>query len=154
MKNMTVHKASSSRQLAWALIAALTGVGSAFAEPAVAISGYSPVSYFTQARPELGSTEHAVVYADKTYYLTNAEQVRQFRANPEKYVPRYESCPYSLALGGTMPLDPQNFKIIGGSLLLFHQSERGDGLAQWQASGWSEQELLERADAAVFRVRF
>ena len=116
------------------------------AEPKLAISGYSPVSYFTEGKPQMGSAEFAAVHQDKRYYFTSAEQVELFMQNPEKYRPRHDVCPYSLALGKVKPIDPTNFKIIAGTLLLFHKSDTEDGLQAFENSGLSEQELIERAD--------
>lgn len=63
------------------------------------IDGYSPVSYFTVNKAEKGSQEFSVEQKGKLYYLTSAEQVEIFNQNPDKYRPRYDSCPYSLTLG-------------------------------------------------------
>jgi len=134
--------------------------GSAFAQETVsavvhtAIGGYSPVSYFTENKAELGLPEFLVKHKGSVYFLTSNEQVELFNQNPGKYVPRYRTCPFSLALGKTTPLDPTNFKIVGGSLLLFHLSKQEDGLAQWNSSELSEAELLRRADANIVLHKF
>ena len=119
-----------------------------------AIDGYSPVSYFTENKAERGSPEFAVEHDGETYFLTSSEQVALFAEDPERYRPRYKSCPFSLAYGMVLPLDPTNFKIIGGNLLLFHRSEEKDALIDWNTSELSEDELLRRADANVFRLTF
>ncbi len=94
----------------------------------IAIQGYSPVSYFSRNIAEKGSPEFAVEYDGKIYHLTSRQQTETFRENPEAYIPLFaEFCPYSLALGRKVSIDPTNFKIIGGKLLLFHNS-----------AGWSE----------------
>ena len=119
-----------------------------------AIGGYSPVSYFTQNKAEPGSPEFSVEHDGRVYFLTSQEEVEIFAKNPDKYRPRYRSCPYSLAFGMVLPLDPTNFKIIGDSLLLFHLSEDKDGLQDWNASKISEEELIRRADANLFLITF
>ena len=124
------------------------------AEPAPAIGGYSPVSYFTEGKPEQGSAEFAVTHEGKTYHLTNAAQVSLFNQNPDKYRPRYETCPFSLTLGQQKPLDPTNFQILGGYLLLFHKSDMMDGLAAFKESGLTEEELIQRADKEYVLLRF
>ncbi|MEM6511946.1 MAG: hypothetical protein AAF660_02950 [Pseudomonadota bacterium] len=121
---------------------------------APAIGGYSPVSYFTENKAERGSREFSVEHDGRLYYLTSAAQVEIFNDNPDKYRPRHPSCPYSLAYGMVLPLDPTNFKIIGDSLLLFHRSEEKDALLEWNTSELSEEELLSRADANLFRLEF
>ncbi len=121
-----------------------------------AIGGYSPVSYFTKNIAELGSPEFAVEHDGTVYYLASQEQVEIFAKNPNKYRPRHRSCPYSLAFGKILPLDPTNFKIVGDNLLLFHLSDDENGLQLWNDSKIGEDELMRRADAYanLFRLRF
>ncbi len=126
--------------------------GASSVEPA--IGGYSPVSYFTENRAERGSEEFAVEYEGKVYFLTSEEQVELFAENPERYRPRYSVCPYSLASGMVLPLDPTNFKIVGDHLLLFHKTEEKDALLEYDASDLDIDELLRRADANLFLIEF
>ncbi|TDJ48037.1 MAG: hypothetical protein E2O52_01835 [Gammaproteobacteria bacterium] len=124
------------------------------ASRAPAIGGYSPVSYFTKNIAERGSRKFAVEHRGSIYYLASAAQVEVFKQNPDKYRPRHKSCPYSLAFGRVTPLDPTNFKIVGDNLLLFHLSADEDGLQLWNDSDIDEAELLRRADANVFLMKF
>lgn len=112
------------------------------------IDGYSPVSYFTVNNAEKGSPEFSVQHKGKLYYLTSAEQVEIFNQNPDKYRPRYDSCPYSLTLGKKVPLDPTNFKVIADTLLIFHKAEDDDGLKLWnnKRADLTEQQLIKKAD--------
>ncbi len=136
------------------LTALLLWSGVTQADNAPAIGGYSPVSYFTVGQPEEGSSDFAVEHDGNTYFLTSAEQVELFAQNPDKYRPRYEVCPFSLTLGEKKPLDPTNFQILGGHLLLFHKSDMMDGLAAFRESGLTEEELIERADKQYVLLRF
>ena len=87
----------------------------------IGLQGYSPVSYFTDGRAEQGVPQHNFVYQGRIYYFTSEEQIEIFKNNPTKYMPRYgEYCPYSLSLGRRVAIDPTNFKIQEGQLLLFH----------------------------------
>lgn len=120
-----------------------------------AINGYSPVSYFTEGRPERGDPAFAVRHDERTWFFTSEAQRDLFRADPEKYLPRYaELCPYNLVLGRTQPIDPTRFRIVGGQLLLFHSSEGTDGLELWKKSPLSEAELMRRADARFELLSF
>ncbi len=119
-----------------------------------AIGGYSPVSYFTRNMAEQGRVEFAVKYGGSTYYLTSADQVELFTKDPAKYQPKYKVCPYSLTLGRAVPLDPTNFKIVGGSLLLFHKTETTDGLKLWNDSPVDEPTLIKLADKEYILLRF
>lgn len=120
----------------------------------IAIQGYSPVSYFSRNEAEKGSPEFAIEYDGKTYLLTSQQQADKFRENPAAYIPLFaEFCPYSLALGRQVGIDPTNFKIVGGKLLLFHNQGEMDGLKQWNDHG-NEQELLDRANQEYLRFKF
>jgi YHS domain-containing protein len=119
-----------------------------------AIEGYSPVSYFTKNTAEKGSPDYQVTNNGQVYYLVSAEQVDLFNANPEKYKPRFAAfCPYSLALGKRVPIDPTIFKIVAGNLLLFHKTEDINGLTLWNNAD-NEAELLDRANQEFLRIRF
>ena len=89
----------------------------------VGIQGYSPVSYFESGRAERGSPEFSYEYKNRVYYFTSAAQIDTFKQNPVAYIPKFgEYCPYNLALGRRVAIDPRNFKIHDGDLLLFHDS--------------------------------
>lgn len=121
---------------------------------APAIGGYSPVSYFTANEAQIGDPRFAVTHEGQTYFLTSHEQVELFAKNPDRYRPRHSACSYSLAYGMVLPLDPTNFKIVGDSLLLFHRSEKKDARLEWNSGPLDEEELIARADANLFRIRF
>lgn len=87
----------------------------------IGIQGYSPVSYFESNRAEFGDPAYQYHYENRVYYFTSAAQVETFKQAPEAYIPKFgEYCPYSLALGRRVAIDPQNFKIQNDELLLFH----------------------------------
>lgn len=102
----------------------------------VAIDGYSPVSYFERNMPERGNPAFSAEHDGKTYWFVSAEQVATFKADPQHYVPAFNAfCPYSLALGRKVAIDPTRFKIVDGQLLLFHNSDELDALEEWNAKG-------------------
>lgn len=135
-------------------VGSVAGADEVPADHEVFIGGYSPVSYFTEGKAEQGSKEFAVAHDDRVYYLTSKEQVVLFNANPGRFKPRYEVCPFSLTTGMRRALDPTNFKVIGDTLLLFHKSPGIDGLEGWHTSPLSDQELLDRADNQLVLLRF
>lgn len=110
----------------------------------IAIGGYSPVSYFEKGYAEPGLPEFSASYAGKTYYLSSEEQLAAFLKDPERYKPLFDLCPYSLTLGRRVAIDPTRFKIVGGHLLLFHNSEEIDALKEWNSRG-DDAGQLERA---------
>lgn len=147
------------RLLAATLLTAALAPTVAWSDPVPSVSapelgGYSPVSYFTENRAELGTAEFAVAHQGKVYYLTSVEQQALFAENPDQYQPRFPICPFSLVSGQTMAIDPTNFKVVGKSLLLFHKSAKGDGLVGWQGSGLSDAELIDRADKKFVLLNF
>ncbi len=121
----------------------------------IALEGYSPVSYFTENRAERGSPDFKVVHDNKVYFFTSAEQVAMFEKEPTRYLPRFgQLCPYSLSLGKKLPIDPTNFKVVGDTLLLFHQSnDGGNGLVAFEASEDPEA-VLERAQSQLLLLKF
>lgn len=116
----------------------------------IGIQGYSPVSYFEHNRAELGNSEYSVQYKKRLYYFTSASQVETFKKQPKKYIPRYgEYCPYNLALGRYVSIDPANFKIHNGKLLLFHNSVE---LSTVDLP--SQTSMLEKADKEFILLNF
>ena len=125
----------------------------------VTLKGHSPVSYFEEGTPQKGSPEYQSSYRGNRYWFTNEEQKKKFDAAPADYAPAFpHHCPYNLALGRSLPIDPTNFKIIDGQLLLFHQSTEQDGRKQWEKSVKSgqmtDQQLLNRAESNFLKLRF
>ncbi len=124
-----------------------------------ALEGYSPVSYHEQGHPEKGSRDHQSAYQGNVYWFTSAAQKNTFDANPAAYAPSFpRSCPYNLAQGRQETIDPTNFKIVDGQLLLFHKSAKQDGRKQWEESivnsGITEKELLRRAESNFLYLEF
>ena len=124
-----------------------------------ALEGYSPVSYYEKGRPEVGSRKYQSTYQGNVYWLTSAEQKKMFDDDPAAYGPIFpRSCPFNLALGRLESVDPANFKIVDGQLLLFHRSPRQDGLKKWEESlvngEITETELLRRAKSNFIKLKF
>ena len=117
----------------------------------LAIQGYSPVSYFDKRKAEKGNPEFAVTHRGVTYHFTDAKQVEEFKANPDKYEPAHGGwCALMMAgSGNRVAANPESFKIVGGKLLLFfHGKVKGktvDGRANWQKRG-NQRGQLRKAD--------
>ncbi len=123
-------------------------------EVQLGIKGYSPVSYFENNRAEPGDPRFSTVHNQRQYLFTSAEQLARFEADPTKYEPVFpDHCPYNLALGRAAAIDPYNFKIVDGNLLLFHRTEEMDGREAWEEHA-NDEELLERAQATYTLFRF
>jgi YHS domain-containing protein len=91
----------------------------------VAIKGYDPVAYFTDGRPVEGSSKYELTWKDATWRFASAEHRDLFKADPEKYAPRYGGyCAWAVSQGSTASVDPQNaWKIIDGKLYLNYSVE-------------------------------
>src|ERR1700738_5510197 len=81
----------------------------------LALSGYDPVSYFTDGHPEKGSTEYQASYDDATYWFKNPEHRALFVADPDHYAPQFRGyCTASLSRGQKVEADPQAWVIADG----------------------------------------
>ena len=112
----------------------------------LALEGYCPVAYFAVNKPVRGRPEYASTYNDVTYHFVNAEAKAAFDREPEKYLPAFGGwCAFGMAVSDKFPVDPTNFKIVNGRLMLFLKNRDVDALALWNAG--DEAELIARADA-------
>jgi YHS domain-containing protein len=86
----------------------------------VAIQGYDPVAYFTEARPVKGSSEFSQSWLGVTWLFASAEHRDIFTADPIRYVPQYGGfCAGSVANGDPHDINPESWRIIDGKLYLF-----------------------------------
>ena len=87
----------------------------------VALNGYDVVAYFTQDQAIRGSKQHAVEHQGATYYFANQQDKDLFKANPEKYLPKYGGyCAFAVAMKeAKVQADPRTFKIYNGELYVF-----------------------------------
>jgi hypothetical protein len=86
----------------------------------VAIEGYDPVAYFTEARPVQGVPDFQSVWQEATWQFASAKHKSMFEKNPEKYAPRFGGfCAGAMAVKGhKSEIDPQYWVIVDGNLLL------------------------------------
>jgi YHS domain-containing protein len=108
------------------LLPALALMVASIAAPALAqdvthstpgLSGYDPVSYFTDSKPQRGSGYHVADFEGVTYAFASKEHKDMFEANPSKYAPAYGGwCAYGVAVGKKFVADPEVWKIVKGTL--------------------------------------
>jgi YHS domain-containing protein len=85
----------------------------------VALKGYDPVAYFTQNRPVQGNAEFEYLWNGAKWHFASQEHRDLFRADPEKYAPRYGGyCAYAVSQGKTADIDPDAWTIFEGKLYL------------------------------------
>jgi hypothetical protein len=66
-----------------------------------------------------GSGFHVAVYEGVAYAFATEEHLRQFQANPRKFLPAYGGyCAYGVAVGKKFVADPEVWKIVDGTLYL------------------------------------
>ncbi len=94
--------------------------GTVNANHRVALGGYDPVSYFTDARAEKGTPDFAWTFDDATYYFKSSEHRDMFTADPDRYAPQYAGyCAGGIATGRKFEGDPQAWVISNGKLFVF-----------------------------------
>ena len=102
------------------LIASLHGLaGQFFEKDGVALRGYDPVAYFTDAKAVKGSAEHTARYQESTFHFASKSNRDAFAADPAKYAPQYGGfCAFGTAGGYKAAIDPAAFTVVDGKLYL------------------------------------
>ena len=98
----------------------------------VAIDGYCPVCYLSANKAAKGTAEFAHDYKGVTYWFVHEGAPQAFIKNPEKFLPAYGGwCAVGVATGQRFPVDPTNFKIVDGRILLFLKNAKVDAATIW-----------------------
>jgi hypothetical protein len=73
------------------------------------------------------------LYKNVHYKFSAEENLIEFIANPEKYIPEYGGyCAYAIATKGKkVSVNPKSFEIIDNKLYLFYNSWGIDTLEKW-----------------------
>lgn len=117
----------------------------------IALEGYCPVAYFAVNRPVKGKAEHASTHNGVTYHFVNADAKKAFDKSPQQYLPAYGGwCATGMAVSDKFPVDPRNFKIVDGRLMLFLKNKNVDALVIWNKQ--IEKEFTRKADAHWAKV--
>ena len=136
-KNMIAARRTA---LLWAVRAALAALA---ARPALsgdritsdwrtglAIHGFDPVAYFTEAGPGPGRAEFEHVHGGTIFRFRNEGNRAAFAADPDVYLPRFGGYdPLALARGVATPGNPLVWLISGNRLYLFHGPETRNAFA-------------------------
>ena len=93
--------------------------GEFFERGGVAIDGYDPVAYFTEAKAVKGDKAFSTKYKDSVFHFASAANRDTFAAAPEKYAPQYNGyCAYGVAQGAKAKIEGKNFTVLDGKLYL------------------------------------
>ncbi len=85
----------------------------------VAVAGYDPVSYFTDAGPQRGDPQITASHLGATYWFRSAANRDRFVREPAKFAPQYGGyCGYGASRGYLASVDPEAFTIMNGRLIL------------------------------------
>lgn len=91
----------------------------------LALKGYDPVAYFTDARPTPGLEQFELLWDGQRYRFASALHREMFKATPDKYAPQFGGlCAMNLSNGVKRESDPHNWVISNGNLYVF-AGERG-----------------------------
>jgi hypothetical protein len=96
----------------------------------LAIGGFDPVAYFTDADPKLGRPEFELRFAGVTWRFRNEGNRAAFVANPEVYLPRFGGYdPIAVARGASAPGYAELWIIAEQRLYLFYSVAARDAFA-------------------------
>ncbi len=85
----------------------------------VAIEGYDPVAFFTDAKPTKGDPKIRATVQGVTYLFANAAHKDAFEKSPAQYLPQFGGyCAFGVALGVLLPVDISTWVIRDGKLYL------------------------------------
>jgi len=96
----------------------------------LAIQGYDPVSYFTDAKATKGQKTFEYEYQGAKWRFSSKQNLDQFKADPEAYAPQFGGyCAWAVSQGYTANIDPKAWKVLEGKLYLnYNQSVQ----AKWE----------------------
>jgi hypothetical protein len=93
----------------------------------LALYGFDPVAYFTEARPALGRADLEYRYAGAIWRFRSEGNRGAFVAHPDIYLPRFGGHdPVAIARGVATPGHPQLWLRHADRLFLFHSVESRD----------------------------
>jgi hypothetical protein len=96
----------------------------------LAIGGYDPVAFYTDAKPVPGSPDFELPYGGAVWRFANFGNRAAFAARPDVYMPRFGGYdPVGVAHGVAVAGRADIWLINGGRLFLFYDSHRLDSFA-------------------------
>jgi hypothetical protein len=96
----------------------------------LAIFGFDPVAYFTDAKPLAGRPEYEVQLSDSIWRFRSEGNRAAFMANPEIYRPRYGGHdPMALGRGIALAGNPLVWLVVGERLYFFYTPQAREAFA-------------------------
>ncbi len=105
----------------------------------VALSGFDPVAYFTDAKPLVGREDVELRFAGATWRFRNEGNRAAFLENPEVYLPVFGGYdPVAVTRGVATPGHPQIWLVTGERLYLFYNADARKAFAAAPAAVMAE----------------
>ena len=87
----------------------------------LAISGFDPVAFFTDGKPEFGQPDMELSLGGAVWRFRNEGNRAAFSEHPDVYMPRFGGYdPVAIARGTSVPGHPLFWAVTGGRLYLFY----------------------------------
>ncbi len=85
----------------------------------IAVEGYDPVAFFTDAKQVKGSPSISATYQGAVYFFASEQHKQMFTANPDKYAPQYGGfCAFGVGNEVLVPVDISTWQVRNGKLYL------------------------------------
>jgi YHS domain-containing protein len=96
----------------------------------VALYGFDPVAYFTDAEPLVGRPEFELSFAGAVWRFRNEGNRAAFRDHPKVYMPIFGGYDVlAVGRGAAVPANPHYWRVIDGRLYLFESPAARDTFA-------------------------
>jgi YHS domain-containing protein len=131
----------------------------------VMLKGHDVVSYFTQGKHAIGTTQFASIYEGVTFRFASAEHKALFDKEPAKYIPQFGGyCANGIVYGIPWGGDADTWMIQNGKLYIFGGQGSKDGflvdvpgnmaLAEkyWKEQVNGSNSFIQRTKRLVFKV--
>ena len=107
----------------------------------VALEGYDPVTYFTEAQPQLGLPDYEYYWGGVPWYFVSAANRDVFIRAPEVYAPQHGGyCEMSLARGYLSDGNPKIYAVEKMKLYLFYSAANREAFLLSKAEAIAEAE--------------
>jgi YHS domain-containing protein len=85
----------------------------------MAVNGYDPVAFFTDAKPVNGSPFITAEYQGAIYLFASEEHKKLFSESPDKFAPQFGGfCAYGVGLDKLFPIDINTWQVRDNKLYL------------------------------------
>ena len=85
----------------------------------IALEGYDPVAFFTDAKPVKGSPSISATHQGAVYLFASEDHKQLFTVSPDKYVPQYGGfCAFAVSRDALAPVDISTWQVRNGKLYL------------------------------------